>query len=92
MEPMKDNKSSVNEPEAPAKNKPELQKPERSLSVGSLVCAADTEQGAYHIKNGNSPCQDFSGVLAVPEKICSCWEAATASAAAPSASMEAVRP
>ena len=68
MEPMKDNKSSVNEPEAPAKNKPELQKPERSLSVGSLVCAADTEQGAYHIKNGNSPCQDFSGVLAVPEK------------------------
>ena len=68
MEPMKDNKISVNEPEAPAKNKPELQKPERSLSVGSLVCAADTEQGAYHIKNGNSPCQDFSGVLAVPEK------------------------
>ena len=30
MEPMKDNKSSVNEPEAPAKNKPELQKPELS--------------------------------------------------------------
>ena len=58
---------SIPDAEPAAADKEPMEKPERSLCIGPMVCAAQSDQGVYHIRN-KIPCQDSSGCMAVPEK------------------------
>lgn len=58
---------NIPDAEPAAADKEPMEKPERSLCIGPMVCAAQSDQGVYHIRN-KIPCQDSSGCMAVPEK------------------------
>lgn len=58
---------NIPDAEPAAADKEPMEKPERSLCIGSMVCAAQSDQGVYHIRS-KIPCQDSSGCMAVPEK------------------------
>lgn len=67
MEKMENNIPAAETTTPVAANKEPMEKPERSLCIGPMVCAAQSNQGVYHIQH-KILCQDSSGCMAVPEK------------------------
>lgn len=67
MEKMENNIPAAETTAPVAANKEPMEKPERSLCIGPMVCAAQSNQGVYHIQH-KILCQDSSGCMAVPEK------------------------